>query len=264
MDYRKHISTGISALLVAVLAIMAFIRGELQIWLLGGAFLLWGMWALIPLCLNAKRKRDYQRKKQQQAQQKKQFVVPTLDEASKGPLQWHVGCRISAYLQSAYPTATWEWCEKDPERIINQGGTARIKLFDVPDFNYANIIFDKKANIGCDMMRIVPLAEVSGMPVGTQVQPPQSPKQPADPQVWYEMQGRSVLENLIADLHSRGHSSLTIKDNGDICIKQDNAEVTAKTLKNLPSKIYWQALVKVFEKEGLAAAVTDAGIAVTW
>lgn len=93
---------------------------------------------------------------------------------------------------------------------------------------------------------------------------PKPQQQPSDPQIWYELQGRKVLEDLIADLHSRGHSSLSIKDNGDICIKQADAEVTAQTLKNFPERNYWQAHTKVFEKEGLAAAVTETGLAVTW
>lgn len=256
---------GVTALLVAVLAIMAFIRGPLQVWLLAGAFALWALWVIIPMIITAQ-KRSRRRQKRQApppAAKPRDFQVPDLSTPAEGVLLRHVNFRISAYLKSAYPNVTWEWEEKEPERIITRGGTARIKLFGVPDFNYANVIFDCKANINCDMMKIIPLSEVAGAPTGAPA-PQQNPPQPTDPQVWYEMQARQVLEDLIADLHSRGHNGLTIKENGDICIKQADAEVAAQTLKNFPARNYWQALVKVFEKEGMAAAVTETGLAVTW
>lgn len=256
---------GVTALLVAVLAIMAFIRGPLQVWLLAGAFALWALWVIIPMIITAQ-KRSRRRQKRQAtppAAKPREFQFPDLSTPAEGVLLRHVNFRISAYLKSAYPNVTWEWEEKEPERIITRGGTARIKLFGVPDFNYANVIFDCKANINCDMMKIIPLSEVAGAPTGAPA-PQQNPPQPTDPQVWYEMQARQVLEDLIADLHSRGHNSLTIKENGDICIKQADTEVAAQTLKNFPARNYWQALVKVFEKEGMAAAVTETGLAVTW
>lgn len=265
MKNGKHNSFGVTGLLVAVLAIMAFVRGPLQIWFLAGAFALWALWMTVPMIITAQKRSRLRQKRQASAPPAKQreFYVPDLSEPAGGVLLRHVNFRISAYLKSAYPDVTWEWVEKEPERIITRGGTARIKLFGVPDFNYANVIFDYKANINCDMMKIIPLSEVAGSPAGAPA-PQQNPPQPADPQIWYEMQARQVLEDLIADLHSRGHNSLTIKENGDICIKQADAEVAAQTLKNFPARNYWQALAKVFEKEGLAAAVTDTGLAVTW
>lgn len=265
MKNGKHTSLGASGLLVAVLAVMAFIRGPLQIWFLAGAFALWALWMLVPMIATAHRRNARRQKRQTPPPPAKprEFNVPDLSESAEGILLRHVNFRISAYLKSAYPDVTWEWEEKNPERIITRGGAARIKLFGVPDFNYANVIFDCKANINCDMMKIIPLSEVAGgTPNGAPAQKP--PQQPTDPQIWYEMQARQVLEDLIADLYSRGHNSLTIKENGDICIKQADAEVTAQTLKNFPARNYWQALAKVFEKEGMAAAVTDIGLAVTW
>lgn len=265
MKNGKRSSSNVTALLVAVLAIMAFIRGPLQIWFLAGAFVLWGLWVIIPTMIKAQKRSACPRQKRQMppAAKPRDFQFLDLDEPTESVLLRHVNFRISAYLKSAFPDVTWEWQEKEPERIIKNGGAARIRIFGVPDYNYASVVFDSKANIGCDVMKIVPLSEA----VGTPSEVPTAPKphqQPSDPQIWYELQGRKVLEDLIADLHSRGHSSLSIKDNGDICIKQADAEVTAQTLKNFPERNYWQALTKVFEKEGLAAAVTETGLAVTW
>lgn len=263
MKNGKRRTSSVTVLLVTVLAIMAFIRGPLQIWFLAGAFVLWGVWVIIPMLIHAQKRSAYQRqKKQTPPVRAKDFQFPDLTEQSESVLLRHVNFRISAYLKSAFPDVTWEWREKEPERIIKNGGIARIQIFGVPDYNYANVTFDSKANIGCDVMKIVPLREAAGAPSDVPAAP--TPQQPVDPQIWYEMQGRQILGDLIADLHSRGHSSLTIKENGEICIKQADAEVTAQTLTGFPKRNYWQALTKVFEKEGLAAAVTETGLAVTW
>lgn len=87
---------------------------------------------------------------------------------------------------------------------------------------------------------------------------------PIDPQVWYEQQGRTVLESLISDLDSRGHHSLTILENGDIAIKQADAEITHTAFANVPERTYLKRLAKVFEREGIAADVTDGGIVLSW
>lgn len=96
--------------------------------------------------------------------------------------------------------------------------------------------------------------------------PAAMPKQPdpVDPQVWYEVQGRKVLEALITDLHSRGYNSLTIRENGDIAIQQADSEKVRTAFESVPEKPYWARLCKVFEREGMAANITDGGILLSW
>ena len=174
----------------------------------------------------------------------------------------HVNHRISSYLRSTYADVTWEWCEKHPEKLAAQGGTGRIRVFGIQDFNYADVKLDQNGGIRFDMMRIVPLSEVGGAESPEEKTPPN--KQPVDPQIWYEMQGRKVLEALIADLNSRGHSRLTFHESGDVYIKQDQKEVAAEHLSNFPARVYWPRLVQVFESNGLAAEATAQGITVSW
>ena len=85
-----------------------------------------------------------------------------------------------------------------------------------------------------------------------------------DPRIWYETQGRSVLETLISDLNSRGHSKLTLREDGDICIEQGEDAVSQEHLNNFPQKVYWPRLAEVLESNGLAAEVTAQGIQVSW
>lgn len=276
MRKRSILSAGASLLLIAVLAIMAFLRGPLQIWFLVSAFIVWGVWMLTAVLLSNRtaiqaKLNARQRQRQRTADRKRAAAQPQIfsvqEEAASSVdqvLLRHVNYRVSAYLKSAYPDVTWEWQDKSPERIIVKGGTARIRLFGAADFNFADVIFDQRANIDCDMMRIVPLAQLNGLAAETESTPPAASSQPVDPAVWYDLQGRQVLEALVADLHSRNHSSLTIKESGEICIRQGDSEVKQDQFKSFPPKVCWTGIVKVLEDAGLAATTEDCGIVVSW
>lgn len=112
------------------------------------------------------------------------------------------------------------------------------------------------------MVKIVPLSKVGGETNEDDATPPN--RQPVDPRIWYETQGRSVLEALISDLNSRGHSKLTLREDGDICIEQGEDAVSQEHLNNFPQKVYWPRLAEVLESNGLAAEVTAQGIQVSW
>jgi hypothetical protein len=236
--------------------VLAFARGPLQVWFLGGVFAVWGIGTLTrALRRYWPRFRALRGNKRPPSQE----VYSPADPISAALLR-HVNCRISAYLQSAYPSVTWEWHTKNPEKLVVENGIGRIKLFGIPDFNYADISFDRLARLGCDMLRIVPLAEVRNADV------PKMPKpgQPVDPEVWYGIQGKRILEACVAKLNSHGYSSLLIRENGDICCRQADSEVVRDKFKNLPGKGVWKALVKVIESHGFSAAVAGDCIQVSW
>ena len=260
--------SGVSLLIVAVLAVTAFSRGNIQIWLLTGIFSIWGIWAtikfLLPFMKNHKDRAKIQtiKKKGKSEKSTHDFEIPDVSDPINAVLLRHVNYRISAYLRAMFPKVVWEWCDELPERTITDGGTARIKLYGVPDFNYADVTFDWNANIDFAFLKIVPMAEINSSPEETEIIPQR--KQPIDPQIWYEKHARTVLEDIISDLNSRGHDSLTICENGDIVINQSNSEVSLGALDNVPAKVYWPRLSDIFARERLAADVTDDGIVLSW
>lgn len=279
MRRKKSLWSGVSILIVAVLAITAFIRGNTQVWFLAAAFTAWSVWAtfyfLIPYIkeeLHRREARRIRKKCEDQDAKKPKFIVPEVSEPVERVLLCHANYRISAYLQSVYPDATWEWREEFPERIIAKGGTGRIKVFGIDGFNFADVTFNQNAHIDCALVNVVPMAQPAAskasavQPKPAASDPVTVPKQqtPVDPQVWYEVQGRKVLEALITDLHSRGYNSLTIRENGDIAIKQADSEKVRTAFESIPEKTYWARLCKVFEREGMAANITDGGILLTW
>ena len=255
MNKKTSLWSGVSVLIVAVLAVMAFIRGNAQIWLLGVAFAVWAVWAAVKFLLPYLKAKKYRYEAR-----KKELSIPDISDPVGLVLLRHVNFRISAYLQSAYPEATWQWLEELPEKIVAKGGTGRIQLYGVPDFNYADVSFDQNADISCSLLKIVPMVEARQVDENIKL-----PKQmPVDPQIWYEKQGRDILENLINDLHSRGYHSLAIREDGEIAIQQADSEITRPAFENVPEKVYWPRLVKVFEREGMTADITESGMILSW
>ena len=271
MTKEKALQRGLCIFIGLVIAILSLIRGKWQLGLLITTFALWVLWVavvlLAPRIRRAKRIREH--KKIRKALQDSgtphsvSFEIPKLkDPSTEQLLLMHVNHRISLYLRSIYGDITWEWCSENPIKLIIQGGTGRIKVFGISDYDHADVTLGKNAEICFDMLHIVPLAEISKKTSSEDNMPPN--KQPVDPQIWYEMQGRSILESIVADLNSRGHSQLILHENGDILVQQDQGDVTAQHLDNFPAITYWPRLVQVLEREGLAAEVTDRKIIVSW
>ena len=73
-----------------------------------------------------------------------------------------------------------------------------------------------------------------------------------------------VLKNLIADLNSRGHNTLIIKDNGSCIIEQGDRTIEISQLEAFPERVYHPKLIKVLAGAGIAAKSVDAGLSVTW
>lgn len=266
MRSYKSLGSGTSLLIGCVVLICALIRGPLQVPLLIGAFTLWGLWIVACFLLPFMRQATRQKKRRQQFKKIRiQPVVNHYPVHSNEPVEqlllYHVNHRISAYLQSVYPDIKWKWTEKNPEQLIIEGGVGRIRVYNIADFDHADVTVNKDGNIACNMVKIVPLSNMNETDTGEKLPPNQ---QPIDPQIWYEAQGRQTLETLIADLNSRGHSHLMFHENGDISIEQGAEDIPQEHLSNFPAKVYWPRLVQVFERNGLAAEITAKGIQVSW
>ena len=269
MKHRKNLWNTVAVLIVAVLVIMAFARGEVQFWLYVAAFTAWGIWAsikhLIPYLKECHCRRELQKEQKRMEKEQRDYVSPVEDPVCSVLLR-HVNYRITSFLKSSYPDATWAWCEENPENIVINGGKGRIQVFDIDDYNYGEVTFDRNANMTCSLLKVVSLNADGDEPDtdADKPKPPVPPQNTVDPQVWFEQQGRDILENLISNLNTYGHRSLIIRENGDVTVMQADKQITKRYFTSVPEKMYWNRLVKVFESAGLAGEVKEDGIVVTW
>lgn len=258
-----------SVLVAAVLAIVAFVRGNWQIPLLVGAFAIWGLRVFLILGLPALRIRKIRRegkRKELEAEKARKTAEAERNAAEHDPeaaqvLLRHVNHRISDQLKALYPEARWEWRTKTPTLLAIHGGIGRIRIYGVPEYEYADVELEQSGVLSCSLVKRL------ATPSSEQGSQPKAPnQQDVDPQVWYERQGRKTLETLIADLDSRGHHCLFLKEDGSICVRpiEGDEETVQDTLKDFPEKRLWDKLVKVLENAGLAAATREDCITVAW
>ena len=243
MKKESPLWSSISLLIGIVIAILALIRGRMLLPLLLAVFALWLLWWLLTQALPLWRNNRAYRAKE--ARLREQTAAANGGRQLADALLCHVNYRITAMLHAAYPNARWEWLADKPSRFAVEGGTARIRVYGIPDFDYADVKLDQKANLDCSLVKLSPL--VAG---ASDTQPPN--RQPVNPRVWFETRGRAVLEALVTDLNSRGHSSLTVQENGEVFVqaKENEAEPAKETFLDFPEKVYWPQLVKVLEEEG--------------
>ena len=270
MKEKNVLTNSLSILIGAVIAVLALVRGRWQARILATVLLLWGIWAAVVLLLprfqvfrrRLRRKIARQRMLKNGISQAKAFEIPII---TPNPVEQillrHVNHRISSYLKSTCGEVTWEWCEKDPAQIAMQGGVGRIRIYGMDDASYADVHLDQNGGISLDLIQVAKVSEGS-LENTPDKMPPN--RQPIDPQIWYETQGRQILESMVADLSSRGHSRLALHENGDISITQEQKEVVKEHLGNFPAMVYWPRLVQVLESEGLAAEVANQKIIVSW
>ena len=241
----------ISILIGVVIVILALTRGTLCTVLLTAVFVAWGLWIILTQVLPNRR-----------AARAIQQIQPNAypDQALMQTLLRHVNYRISGCLKSAYPDAQGEWVMRDPAGFVAQGGTGRIRVSGIPEYDYADVTLDRNGKLSCSLVKVAPIGGSSGEKPGAPAQ------DTLDPRIWYETQGREVLERLVADLESRGHHSLTLKEDGTICTQSTDGgtETSQGAFTSFPERVYWPGLVKVLEQNGLAATTQDNGIIVAW
>lgn len=184
------------------------------------------------------------------------------DETTETLLLRHVNHRISAYLKTVWPDVKWEWCTDRPERLALTGGFGRIRIIGIPDFTYADILMDQQANITCDLIKIFPLD--ANTPEKSRQGEASSDKGTSNPQIWYELHGRKILEPLVTDLNSRGFHQLTLCEDGTAYVEEGKKKVTKGHFDYFPKKPAWTGLVQVLESNGLAAKITANGILISW
>lgn len=255
MKQKISLASSISILTGVVIAILALLRGPVQTVLMLLTFVLWGLWVLLALLRPSwQSNRDYRRREEWAAREQSALSGKNLS----GLLLCHVNYRVSDYLKRVYPNARWEWMMPNPVLFIAQGGTGRICVFGVPDYEYADVTLDKSGGLHCSLVKIVPVEDRGqGAPSG---------RPSLDPQAWYELEGRDVLDGVIADLRFRGHSSLTLNEDGSISFQPEagDRKTTKHAFASFPEPMYWSRLADVLAQEGLTVNVQADHIAVSW
>lgn len=177
----------------------------------------------------------------------------------------HIRLRITDKLKSAYAEATWQW-DKEPDlHDILAGKTFRILVENMESYTHADITFDRFGRIHVEPMTIGAFSPAESKTAADDMDSP-APEEPAvvDVRVWYELVGQKILTEQITELHAKGHSKLTIMENGDITVKNQKKDILKATLDSFPAQNYWQELVSILAEDQLTAKITGNSLQVSW
>ncbi|MDY4097079.1 MAG: hypothetical protein SOY47_10200 [Lachnospiraceae bacterium] len=196
-------------------------------------------------------------------------VLPEKDaafsEAELAQILQHIRLRIIDKLKSAYAEATWQW-DKEPDlHDILAGKTFRILVENMENYTHADISFDRFGRIHVEPMTIGAFSPAESKTAADDADAP-APEEPAvvDVRVWYELIGQKILTEQITELHAKGHSRLTIMENGDITVKNQKKDILKATLDSFPASNYWQELVSILAENQLTAKITGNSLQVSW
>lgn len=186
-------------------------------------------------------------------------------EAELAQILQHIRLRITDKLKSAYAEATWQW-DKEPDlHDILAGKTFRILVENMESYTHADISFDRFGRIHVEPMTIGAFLLAENKADADDADTP-APEEPAvvDVRVWYELIGQKILTEQITELHAKGHSKLTIMENGDITVKNQKKDILKATLDSFPAPNYWQELVSILAEDQLTARITGNSLQVSW
>lgn len=83
-----------------------------------------------------------------------------IDPEREGVMLRHINFRITEKLQGAFPSAVWRWETAKPLEQAVKGGSARIRLSGVPNWNFADVLFERSGRIRLEMLSLRPLEEM--------------------------------------------------------------------------------------------------------
>lgn len=267
-----------SSLIVPLLITLAFYRGPLLAPALITITTVWFLLqigvsafhnrAKIAVCLKTLTQRSKHLFLQSKAKHSPKLhnAASPVNDPMQSLLVLHAGHRITVYLRSVYPDAIWEWCNAAPATAIIYGGSLRIRLFHVPEFNFAEVQFDDSANLICNLMRVTPFVGQKDVKTAAAQQTAAASKpqsQQCDPQVWFDIVGQRALRDLASDLSSHGYGGFFIKESGEVVVTRENEEIRKEMLKNFPSSVFWPAIAKLMEQSGYLPKIHKNGIFVS-
>lgn len=270
---KNHIfSKSIQILIVAVLAALALFKNQ---WIAIAVMVVWLLF-LVGRLVFIKRRRIARRltklvpqphphaqTETQETPLPNMVEVPEVFDPPSVVLLRHLNCRISDKLKSAYPDVTWSWEAEQPEKIAMTGGTGRITLHQAGEFTHAEVTLDQLARIEFKMIKMV---DINALITGTNPKTgaPAVETATTDAAAWFDLVGREQLTAIVTELNTRNHRKLTIAENGDVYVVEDDASVKQGNLDNLPGKNFWNELGTLITKIGINAQVAGNQLRLTW
>ena len=269
MKRQRIFSRSIQILIVGLLITLAVFRNQ---WAAVAVTSVWLLFALTTLLLKNRRRisRWFKRRFPQpqpagpaetpKAAKAKMIDIPDVSDPPALVALRHLNCRISDKLKSAYPDVTWSWEAEQPDWLATKGGTGRITLHQAGEFTHAEVTVDQLARIEFKMMKMV---DINTLLSNAQT-PSAAEPVTTDAAAWFDLVGRDQLTEIVTELNTRNHRKMSIAENGDVYVVEDDASVKQGSLENLPGRKFWNELSELITGIGIKTQVTGDQLRLTW
>lgn len=184
-----------------------------------------------------------------------------IDPEMEAVMLRHINFRITEKLQGAFPSAVWRWETAKPLEQAVKGGSTRIRLSGVPDWNFADVLFERSGRIKLEMLSLRPIEEIGRQEAKST---PAADGDAVNLRDWYDLSASAVVRATIDEVYTRGYRELRIAEDGALYVLEQQEQVKQGRLSYLPGKKLWPDLVPFFEEDDITATVEEDDILLTW
>ena len=159
MKEKNPLWDKLPVLIGAVIAVLAFVRGNWTLPLLLLVFGVWGLWAALSMgelprfSLSCIKYGRYQTEKEQRPETEQPLPTDQRAEDANSEMAQmllrHVNHQVSEQLKAVRPDVRWEWMAKNPTLLALHGGIGRIRLYGIPDYEYADVELETSGKVTC-------------------------------------------------------------------------------------------------------------------
>lgn len=181
----------------------------------------------------------------------------TANEKLETFLLCQISHRVTGKLKSAYPDATWEWEQMPSVHDFVEGNLLRIATKGTNNFNHAELYLDQYGQLHLQMLFVEPLKKHMSENAS-------NTRNLVDPQSWYELIGKPLLDKVIQDVYPKGYQKLYVNSQGELYISNGDQKEVKDIFEYFPPKPYWTILASILNKDELNAQATDFGLEINW
>lgn len=172
--------------------------------------------------------------------------------------------RVQERLRSKFPGATVDLCDAEILRIMTTGKMAYAPIRKADSYSHLGVCLGRNGELQMSLFSLVNLENIRESipvePVTISVVEDET----QEVKDWYSQKGQQLLTELITQMHGRGYSKLSIKENGDVMVEENGRSVRKDFFSEIPPKTQWKALKELMEEDDVQVQVSGRRLTLAW
>ena len=175
-----------------------------------------------------------------------------------------INYRITEQLKASYPMVAWLWVKRPDAEALCQGGVWRIRTSNTDPFNFGEVKLTKTGKLTITMLQAVPLKDAPTVEQDDSDLKQEEMLERPNVRTWYEKQGQQILYQLIDDLNTQGHKSLTIQEDGSVVISVNGEKQSVEQIGDFPPRMLWEEFCQMLREDEITAEAKNDCLSLSW